>query len=180
MPLFCYIDHQSRSFRYNHPPYTIEEAHLSTAPVKHRPLKSSIETPRYVKDRLGVLCIIPARLDPMRCWLMKRPRLGHPGEQELILTRACLSSDPNDEDDLTNFLDRFGWKIALSAADKVTTTGRPEHFWFTPPPSLKDHKQVLEAIQHGLRDCRGGFERLKEIEAGFRAGKLHLVTSLDV
>lgn len=136
--------------------------------------------PKAVKSKDGTLNMFPTPLDPERCWLMIRPRKKYPGEEEIILTPAALSSDPTDEDHLADFLHRFGWKVILQIDDgRTTSTGRPEHFWFSPPGSLKDPKQVLKAIQDGLKECRGGPEQLEILEKKIRDKKLHLVTSLE-
>ena len=135
--------------------------------------------PKAVKGRDGIINLFPTPLDPKRCWLMQRPRIGHPGEVEMILTPASKSTDPTEEDFLTDFLDRFGWKIALSMTDRRTSTGRFEHYWFDAPNNLKDPEEVLATIQQELKQYPDGPNFLKDFEKRFRNGKLHLITSLD-
>lgn len=154
-------------------------AHPPTANKKPEP-RAPLGMPRYINDRRGVAHPIRVNLDKERCWILRRSAPEEPGIEEIILTPACASEKPEDEDAYLSFLERHGgWDMMMLIEGRTTQTGRGEFFWVNSPKDLRDAGQVLKAIEDTFRTAQiGGEEELNDLHKQLQNGRLRITLKL--
>lgn len=140
------------------------------------PSKQPLGMPKYIAGKDGVLYPIRTKLDPDRCWMLLRRASGEVGIWEMILTPACLSLDPKDEDAYLAFLNQHGgWEMMKVIPSRQTKTGRDEFYWVNSPNDLTDTVKVLDAIRETMFSTpQGGKEEYDHLEQRFRLGRLRM------